>query len=127
MSGLWSIVETGFDPASARAYEGLFTLGSGYLHVRGSLEEHLAGQPQNVEDDRRAANVTSEKFRDGFARWGTYVPGVFARHPVLNDQMVNLPWPLGLAPVVDGERLDVRTARIAEYRRELRMRSALLT
>lgn len=122
----WTVVESRFDPACAKAYEGLFTLGSGYLHVRGSLEEHLggAGQPQNVEYERRAGNVTSEKFREVLAQWGTYVPGVFARHPTLNNQMVNLPWPLGLAVVVDGERLDVLTSEIVEWRRELCLRIA---
>jgi kojibiose phosphorylase len=122
----WTIVETRFDAASAKAYEGLFTLGSGYLHVRGSLEEHLADQPQNVEYARRAGNVTSEKFREVLAQWGTYVPGVFAKHPTLNNQMVNLPWPLGLTPVVDGERLDVLASKMIEWKRELSLREAVL-
>ena len=122
----WSIVEDRFDPAHAKAYEGLFTLGSGYLHVRGSLEEHLAGQPQNVEYDRRPTNVTAEKFREVLAQWGTYIPGVFAKHPTLNNQMVNLPWSLGLTPIVDGERLDAVKSDIREWRRELSLRDGVL-
>ncbi len=125
-AGAWTVAETRFDPACAKAYEGLFTLGSGYLHVRGSIEEHLSGQAQNVEYERRAGNVTSERFRDVLAQWGTYVPGVFARHPTLNNQMMNLPWPLGLAPVVDGERLDARDSEVLEWRRELCLRNAVL-
>lgn len=126
MADTWSVVETRFDPSTARAYEGLFTLGSGYLHVRGSLEEHLSGAPQNVTYTRQAANVTSEKFPETPARWGTYVPGVFGRHPMLNNEMVNLPWFLGLVPVVDGERLDLATATVNDYRRELRLDAATL-
>jgi len=42
-----ALVETEFDPASALAREGLYTQGSGYLHVRGSLEEHVGDSPQN--------------------------------------------------------------------------------
>lgn len=119
-------MEPRFDPACAKAYEGLFTLGSGNVHVRGSLEEHLSGQPQNVEYERRAGNVTSEKFRQELAHWGTYVPGVFAKHPTLNNQMVNLPWLLGLAVEMDGERLDVLSSRVVEWRRELSLREAAL-
>ena len=81
MSDNWSIVESSFEVATAKAYEGLFTLGSGYLHVRGSLEEHLAGAPQNAEYVREPANVTSEVFPETKAKWGTYVPGVFGPHP----------------------------------------------
>jgi trehalose/maltose hydrolase-like predicted phosphorylase len=43
----WTLVENGFLPGDNRKYEGLFTQGSGYLHIRGALEEHLAGAPQN--------------------------------------------------------------------------------
>ncbi len=37
----WIISEAHFDPAFNRAYEGLFTVSSRTLHLRGSLEEHL--------------------------------------------------------------------------------------
>lgn len=126
MKDAWTVVESRFVPSEAKAYEGVFTLGSGYLHVRGSLEEHLADEPQNLEYVRRAANVTSERFRDVAAQWGTYVPGVFAPHPSLNNEMVNLPWPIGIAPIVDGERLDVARCAILAYRRELSLRDATL-
>lgn len=121
MSDEWAIVERAFHAETARAYEGLFTLGSGYLHVRGSLEEHLADAPQNLEYTRLPADVTSEKFPETKAKWGTYVPGVFGRHPLLNAEMINLPWFLGLVPIVNGERLEVEKCRIEEYRRELRL------
>ncbi len=122
----WTIAETRFDPATAKAYEGLFTLGSGYLHVRGSLEEHLADQPQDVAYERKAANVTSERFRQVLAQWGTYVPGVFGPHPTLNNEMVNLPWPLGLAPFVDGERLDCSRSNLLRSERVLSLRDGIL-
>jgi trehalose/maltose hydrolase-like predicted phosphorylase len=127
MSDPWSIVESTFDPRLNRAYEGLFTLGSESLHVRGSLEEHLSDAPQNVEYLRLPTSVTSERFPDTKARWGTYVPGLFGRHPLLNHEMVNLPWFLGLTPWVNGQRLDTQRCRIHEYRRELRLDTATLT
>ena len=127
MTETWSIVESPFNPATAKAYEGLFTLGSGYLHVRGSLEEHLTGAPQNASYTRLPANVTSEAFRDAKAKWGTYVPGVFGPHPLLNSEMVNLPFFLGIEPSIAGEKLDLDHSRIEAYRRELRLDSATLT
>ncbi|MCG3148687.1 MAG: Kojibiose phosphorylase [Verrucomicrobiae bacterium] len=120
------LVETTFQEQTALAYEGLFTQGSGYLHIRGSLEEHLSDAPQNTRYLRLPANVTAEKFAARGAKWGTYVPGIFGQHPLLNREMVNLPWFLGLAPIVDGERLDMRRSNVSDYRRALNLRTATL-
>jgi hypothetical protein len=126
MADTWVLVEPSFKAATARAYEGLFTLGSGYMHIRGSLEEHLLDDPQNVAYTRTPANVTTESFRRTKLKWGTYVPGVFGRHPMLNNEMINLPFFMGLAPVVVGEKLDMEASRISGYRRELLLREAVL-
>lgn len=122
----WMIEETSFDPAQARAWEGLFTQGSGELHVRGSLEEHLSGAPQDLDYTRRPANVTSEKFVESKARWGVFIPRVRGVHPLLNRGLANLPWILDLTPSVDGEKLDVETCAVEHYRRRLNLRDGLL-
>ena len=122
----WMIVEEAFDIATAKAFEGLFTLGSGYMHVRGSLEEHLSDAPQNRRYMRRPADVTSETFPDRKAKWGTYVPGIYGPHPSLNTELINLPWFLGLAPEVEGERLDMQRSHTESYRRSLDLRRAVL-
>ncbi|MFZ2654566.1 MAG: glycosyl hydrolase family 65 protein [Victivallales bacterium] len=121
-----ALVETEFDPASALAREGLYTQGSGYLHVRGSLEEHVGDSPQNQRYLRMPGNVTAEKFMGGYAKWGTYVPGIFGNHPLLNREMINLPWFIGMAPTINGERLDMARSRIRSYRRELDVDTAVL-
>lgn len=123
---VWSIVEERFDPAAARSYEGLFTLGSGYLHVRGSVEEHFANAPQNMEYIRDPLTGSGEPFRRAVAQWGTYIPGVYGHHPLLNTELINLPYFLGLAPIIDGERLDGRTSDIEAWRRVLRLDTASL-
>lgn len=122
----WTIVHAGFDAECFRAAEGLFTLGSGYLHVRGSLEEHLSGAPQNTTYTRRPANVTSERFARLKSKWGTYVPGLYGPHPLLNNELINLPWFLGLAPDVAGERLDLEKSPIEHTTRALDLRTATL-
>jgi kojibiose phosphorylase len=127
MTDSWSIPEDQFHLTTNRAYEGLFTQGSGVLHVRGSLEEHLFGDPQNQEYTRRPANVTAEKFFETKARWGTFIPGVRGLHPLLNRSLVNLPFFLDLAPFVDGEKLDMEASQIEAYSRRLDLRTGLLS
>ncbi|MHC5003381.1 MAG: glycosyl hydrolase family 65 protein [Planctomycetota bacterium] len=122
----WCIVQEGWDARTSRAYEGLLTIGSAGLHLRGSLEEHLRDAPQNVEWTRRAGNVTAERFPDLKARWGTFVPGVYGPHPHLGRELVNLPWFLSLVPEIDGERLDAERCDLPRCRRWLDLRRAIL-
>lgn len=122
----WTLAEREFDITTAQAYETLFTQGSGYLHVRGSLDEHLLDAPQNTTYMRMPANVTAEKFPETGVKWGTYVPGVFGVHPFLNREMLNLPHFLSLTPYVDGEKLDMQRSQISDYRRALDLRTAVL-
>ncbi|MBM4142426.1 MAG: glycoside hydrolase family 65 protein [Lentisphaerae bacterium] len=125
--GNWILTQEGFDIATAQAFEGLFTVGSGTLHTRASLEEHFADCPQDSRELRRPANVTAEKFVHAPGRWGTFVPGVFGHHPLLLQEMINLPWFLELTPVVDGERLDLTASNVQGFRRTLNMRTATLS
>ncbi|MCL2413534.1 MAG: hypothetical protein FWC98_05300 [Bacteroidales bacterium] len=124
----WTVKETEFKVNTAMAYEGLFTLGSGYLHTRGSLEENVGTEPQNITNPRPAfANASA--FKHGGVqktKWGTYVPGVFAHHPNLNENMVNLPYFLGIEPTVAGGKLDVLQSSISKYERTLNMKTASL-
>ncbi|MBD3239412.1 MAG: glycoside hydrolase family 65 protein [Chitinivibrionales bacterium] len=122
----WTITEEHFDTQSALAWEGLFTQGSGYLHIRGSIEEHFAGVAQNETYLRMPGNVTVEKFGDTLAKWGTFVPGVYGSHPFFCNELVNLPWFLDLRLTVDGERLDLRTSRVTACRRTLDLKTGEL-
>ncbi|MCX7001793.1 MAG: hypothetical protein NTV22_00805, partial [bacterium] len=120
MNSPWSIVESAFDVTAAKAYEGLFTLGSARLHVRGSFEEHLADAPQDCTNAGGDAPPLKVK-------WGTFVPGIYGTHPALRRQIVNLPFFLDLVPSVQGERLDMERSHLGEYHRTLDLRRALLT
>ncbi|MBL8131725.1 MAG: glycoside hydrolase family 65 protein [Anaerolineae bacterium] len=128
MDESWSLIEPEpFDSAALRGWEGLFTQGSGYLHTRGSLEEHLSGAPQNVTYLRRPANVTAEQFPQMKSKWGTFVPGIYGNHPLMGKEMANLPSFLGIAPFIDGERLELETSAIIIHRRALDLRTAVLS
>ena len=121
----WSLVETGFRLEPAKAWEGLFTLGSGPLQVRGSLEEPLGGAPQNrVVNPLDPGRSRREEIP---VKWGTYAPGLLGQTPTLRRQMVNLPFFLELSVTAGDETLDMRSADVADCRRELDLRRAVLT
>ncbi|MCX7847775.1 MAG: hypothetical protein N2595_07090 [bacterium] len=111
----WALEWPAFDVAQNRHYEALFTMGGGLLNVRASLPEGLTDDPQDVTFLRTPGNVTIETFRTAKSKWGTYVPGFMDRHPLLNEQMVNLPFPLGLAVWADGEKLDMEHSRLSAF------------
>ncbi|MBK8020631.1 MAG: glycoside hydrolase family 65 protein [Chloroflexi bacterium] len=128
MDGNWTLIEPEpFSSDALKGWEGLFAQGSGYLHTRGSLEEHLSDAPQNVTYLRRPANVTSEAFPTMASKWGTFVPGIYGNHPLMGKELANLPLFIGIAPYLDGERLDLEHGNILQHRRALDLHSAVLS
>jgi kojibiose phosphorylase len=123
---LWCLSEEQFDPGKNRHYEGAFTTGNGYLSVRGSLEEGLGDDPQDEEYLRMPTNVTLEKFRSGKSKWGTFIPGIVGNHPLLNQEMINLPWFIDIGVWFDGEKLDMEKSNLRNYCRYLNMKEGTL-
>lgn len=120
------VVESGFDPHRLAHYEGLFTLGSGTLHLRGAVSEPLDAAPPETPYLRLPTNVTAERHRDRVSRPGTYLPAVVGRHPLLNTVVVNLPWPLLTVVSVAGRRLSVESPLLVEHTRTLVFEGASL-
>ncbi len=119
---LWRLAEDGFGAEDFKTFEGLFTLGSGYLHVRGSLEELLAGEPQ----DQLATGAPGETLVHPLTKAGTYVPGLMGICDGAR-RMINLPFFLDVRISHGEETLDMRRSRTARYRRSLDLKRALLT
>jgi kojibiose phosphorylase len=94
--------------------------------VRGSFEEGLIAAPQDEAYVRLPANVTLEKPRHPRSKWGTYVPGITGRHPLLKEELVNLPYFMDLRLSVDGEDLDMDRCVIEGHQRRLALRDAVL-
>lgn len=126
MENLWIINEKDFDLSKNKHYEGAFTQGSGYLSVRGSFEEGLQCAVQDEEYIRMPANVTLEKQRSPISKWGTFIPGIVGNHPVLKEEIINLPWFLEFMIFFDGEKLDMANSCIKEYNRYLDMKDGVL-
>ncbi|WP_216857151.1 glycoside hydrolase family 65 protein [Paenibacillus tritici] len=123
---LWCLKENGYQATLHKHYEGLFTQGNGYMHMRGSFEEGCSDAPQDEEYLRFPDNVTLEKPRHPKSKQGTYIPGIVAPHPLLKEEIVNLPYVLGLEFRSAGEPLDMDRSRISGYRRWLDLRDGSL-
>jgi kojibiose phosphorylase len=115
-----------FDPAKEKHFEGAFTQGSGYLHMRGSYEEGIAGASQNDIYMRMPANVTLEKIRNPVSKWGVYLPGIYGNHPMLKEEIINLPYMAAFSVFADGEALDMGSSSVEGYSRFINLRNGVL-
>jgi trehalose/maltose hydrolase-like predicted phosphorylase len=122
----WCFVENQFDIINNRHYESVFSLGTGFMTTRGSIEEEFENDDQSAEFERRMDNTTLEKPREIKSRWGTFMSVVQAEHPTLRTGIVNLPYYLGLNIVVDGEKLDLEKSSIRNYFRWLDAKTGTL-
>ncbi|MGB9776884.1 MAG: beta-phosphoglucomutase [Anaerolineae bacterium] len=100
----WRVVETEFRPERLPQMETVFTLGNGYLGTRGAFEEGYPGDTP-----------------------ATLVHGVFDDHPLVYTELVNFPNGLPLTLVVEGEQFRLDRGTVLAYRRELDLRTGVLT
>ncbi|MFD3745610.1 glycoside hydrolase family 65 protein [Nocardia sp. NPDC058633] len=100
----WTVVEEGWNPQRANYFETIFTVGNGRLGTRGSLEERHTG-----------------------ALPATFIAGVYDAYDSPVIDLVNAPDWLAGEVFVDGVRLDTESAQVIEHRRELDLRSGVLS
>lgn len=112
----WRIRERGLDPARRFLHETLFTLGNGYIGMRGTPEE---GQ---------GADASLE---------GSYLNGFYDTEPIhypenayglarTNEFMLNVPNAKRVTVLVDGEAFGLDTGTVLAYERELDFRGGVL-
>lgn len=111
----WGISETRYDRANRGAIETVFSVGNGYLGLRGNHEEgdadaHRHGTFLNGFHETWPIHHAEEAF--GFARTG--------------QTIVNVPDPKGLLVSVDGEALRLSEADLPEFGRTLDFRDGIL-
>jgi len=112
----WKIIEEGFDPKHNRVSESLFSIGNGHKGQRANFEEKYSGD--SLQGNYLAGIYYPDKTRVGW--WKNGYPEYFAK--ILNAAN----W-IGINITIGGVELDLATARIHEFKRELDMKSALLT
>lgn len=116
----WRIEQEGFDPAREHAVESLFTVGNGYLGVRGALDAPLSGSQGDllvagVYDRKQATRPYSElEFLGG------------GRDDAPDAELVSAPFPFRVRLAVDGVALDLAGPHWREHRRALDLRPGVL-
>jgi len=111
----WSIVEEGFHPEFNEITESVMSLGNGRMGQRGNFEETFSGR--SLPGNYVAGVYYPDKTRVGW--WKNGYPEYFAK--VLNATN----W-IGIQVEVDYETLDLSTAEVWDFRRELNMRGGYL-
>ena len=112
----WRIVEDRFDPSRIKSSESLFALGNGVMGGRANFEERYSGP--SLQGNYIGAVYYPDKTRVGW--WKNGYPDYFAK--VLNAAF----W-IGVDVAIDGEPLDLATAEVREFYREMDMRRSVLT
>lgn len=111
----WKIIESGFHPEYNEVTESLMSLGNGRMGQRGNFEETYSGH--TLQGNYVAGVWFPDKTRVGW--WKNGYPNYFAK--VINS--VN--W-IGIDVEIDGDKLDLHTAEILEFQRELNMHHGYL-
>jgi kojibiose phosphorylase len=100
----WHIFETQFNTKNIRSLETVYTIGNGYLGTRGTFEEGYPGdQP------------------------ATLINGLFDDIPIVFSELANTPNWLDLQIIANGERLNLKSAVITDYFRDLNLHNGELT
>lgn len=111
----WSIIEEGFEPEYNRISESIFSIGNGMFGGRANFEEQYSGD--TLQGNYVAGVYYPDKTRVGW--WKNGYPEYFAK--VLNAAN----W-IGINIEFDGEALDLHTAAVSDFRRELNMKEGYL-
>jgi maltose phosphorylase len=112
----WKIIESGFHKEDNRITESLLSIGNGQTGQRANFEEKYTGD--TLRGSYVAGVYYPDKTRVGW--WKNGYPEYFAK--ILNATN----W-IGINVSVDGEELDLNTAKINLFYRDIDMKSGLLT
>lgn len=111
----WSIIEEGFDQTKHEISESIFSIGNGHMGQRANFEETYTGA--SLQGSYMAGVYYPDKTRVGW--WKNGYPEYFAK--VLNATN----W-IGLKLVINGIILNLNTAKVSEFKRELNMKEGFL-
>jgi len=112
----WKIIEEGFQPEFNRISESIFSIGNGRMGQRANFEEKYTGDTLN--GTYVAGIFYPDKTRVGW--WKNGYPNYFAK--IINSTN----W-IGIGIKINGEELDLATAKILSFTRELDMQHGLLS
>jgi len=112
----WIIVEQGFDPALNRVSESIFSIGNGKIGQRANFEEDYSGD--SLRGSYVAGVYYPDKTRVGW--WKNGYPEYFAKVPNATN------W-IGFHININDHLLDLSTAKVSDFKRELNMLEGTLS
>jgi maltose phosphorylase len=112
----WKVIEEGFEPEFNRISESIFSIGNGKMGQRANFEEKYSGDTLN--GSYVAGVYYPDKTRVGW--WKNGYPEYFAK--IINSTN----W-IGINIRINGEELDLATAKVLAFTRELDMQHGLLS
>ncbi|WP_082686196.1 glycoside hydrolase family 65 protein [Bacillus coahuilensis] len=112
----WKIIETSLHKEDFRLAESMVSLGNGHMGMRGNFEESYSG------DFHRGSYVAGVWFPDK-TRVGWWKNG----YPKYFGKVINSTNYIGIKVFIDGNEVDLYTADVKEYYRELDMQHGVLT
>lgn len=112
----WKIVETKLHKDDFRLAESMMSLGNGHMGMRGNVEETYSG------DFHRGSYIAGVWFPDK-TRVGWWKNG----YPNYFGKVINSTNFIGIRVIIDGVELDLHTATVTDYYRELDMQHGILT
>lgn len=116
----WTVEQEGLDPAREHGMESLFTVGNGYLGVRGAPDTPLPGS----HGDLFIAGVYDKKSPDRPYSELEFISD--DRGDYAHSELVSLPFPFRLRLVVDGRALEPGGRLCRAHRRTLSLRDGTL-
>jgi alpha,alpha-trehalose phosphorylase len=116
----WRVEQEGFDPAREHDMESLFTIGNGYLGVRGALDTPLPGS----HADLFVAGIYDRKHSERpYSELEFLTEG---REDDMHAELVSLPFPFRVRVSVDGRPFDMMQGPWRSLRRVLDLRRGRL-
>lgn len=120
LESAWRIEQEGFDAAREHSVETIFTVGNGYLGVRGALDTPLPGSP----GDLFVAGLYGRKQPQEPYSEHEFLHIGHANYPY--TELVSSPFPFRIAVKVAGEPLEMPGDRWRVHQRVLDLREAVL-
>jgi kojibiose phosphorylase len=99
----WLIKEKGFKFSKQKMWESIFTLGNGYMGLRGSFEENPHGSYR-----------------------GLYIAGIFDKAEAFVPELVKAPGWLDFSVWVDSKKFNVDSCKVLSHERVLDMKKGIL-
>jgi beta-phosphoglucomutase family hydrolase len=116
----WRVEQEGFERSREHEMESIFTVGNGYLGVRGAPDSPLPGS----QGDLFIAGVYDRKHPDRPYSELEFLGGGRGEYPYA--ELVSAPFPFRLRILVDGQPLDLAGPHWREHRRVLDLRQGVL-